>query len=711
MRSGLLVLVFSVLTNMFISILVVLRNYRRIANIAFGMTSLSLVLWSTFNFLSSYLPSSYTLAATRITGVFGVLLITSFYMLTLTFPAVLPTKKYTLKLLGVWLIFTCIISLTSLFIASAVVTEQGLVLKEGAIYSLYPLYILALFVLCNVNFVRQYRRARRLAKSQIKFMWLAIIVTVALITCSNVIVPAFTSSWSSSKYGTIFTIPFVAITAFAIVKQHMFDVRLAITRFIGYTVTIGIIATLYSVTVVLFNTQLLRYKEMSPSQLFILTIPTIFVGLTFNRIATYVARITQRIFYEDAYDAQDVLDELSDALLAENDIDKIMQQSLEVINTALKPQGAYFAVLSEKGNVYHQIQTGDMTLSSIDPFLVRLRKESEILIDADVAPDRLISKVMASQNIELLLRLGAKEEPTGMLLFGPKRNGSMYTKQDVELLKISAKNLGIALQNAKKYEQIIHFADTLHKEVDRATKRLRTANEKLKTLDALKDDFISTASHQLRTPAVSVHDALHMLNYPNVSKKDRDDLLQLAESSSERLVTVVRTMLNMARLQAGHFTIDTSDADFIDIIERELDQVKVLADQKSIKIDFEKPAEPLPCKVDVAKIGEAVANYIENAIKYSLENTTISIVVTKEHGKIRFEVHDQGMGVPPDEREKLFSRFYRATNARQEQPDGNGIGLYVVRNIAEGHGGETYYRPGVNGGSVFGLWIIAQTKK
>jgi signal transduction histidine kinase len=181
--------------------------------------------------------------------------------------------------------------------------------------------------------------------------------------------------------------------------------------------------------------------------------------------------------------------------------------------------------------------------------------------------------------------------------------------------------------------------------------------------------------------------------------------LVLAEGSSERLVTVVRTLLNMARLQAGHFTIDTSEADMVDLVERELEQVKVLAEQKSIALVFKKPAQPIVAQIDVAKVTEAVANYVENAIKYSLDKTTVTIVLQQEGDSVRLEVHDQGMGVPPQERKDLFGRFYRATNARQEQPDGNGIGLYVVKSIAEGHGGEAYYRPGETRGSVFGFLI------
>ena len=254
------------------------------------------------------------------------------------------------------------------------------------------------------------------------------------------------------------------------------------------------------------------------------------------------------------------------------------------------------------------------------------------------------------------------------------------------------------------YGLLINVVEAFQYE-DQARLVLKNKNNELKTLDALKDDFIATASHQLRTPSASVHDALRMLNHPDMSKKDRDELIALAEASSEHLVTVVRTMLNMARIQAGHFTIDASEAEMIELTKKVISQVKILADQKGSKIELMVPNQPILMQVDTAKISEALSNYIENAIKYSPDHSAIMVSLTESDEKLYFEVADQGMGVPIEERQNLFGKFYRAANARQEQPDGNGIGLYVVRSIAEGHGGAAYYRPADETGSVFGFWL------
>jgi signal transduction histidine kinase len=163
-------------------------------------------------------------------------------------------------------------------------------------------------------------------------------------------------------------------------------------------------------------------------------------------------------------------------------------------------------------------------------------------------------------------------------------------------------------------------------------------------------------------------------------------------------------MLDMARLQSGRFTVDRTEENIIGLAKKVITQSGVVAEERSTKLVFKKPAQPVKALVDSAKIAEAMANFVENAIKYSPKKSRVEVDLRVEDDMIIFEVLDEGMGVPVDEREHLFGKFYRAVNARTEEPDGNGIGLYVVRSIARKHGGDAYYEPR-HQGSMFGFWI------
>jgi hypothetical protein len=265
----------------------------------------------------------------------------------------------------------------------------------------------------------------------------------------------------------------------------------------------------------------------------------------------------------------------------------------------------------------------------------------------------------------------------------------------------------LSIERALFYSQIQAFNATLQQRVNDATERLRKANTRLKTLDVMKDDFISMASHQLRSPASSVHDAIRMLEQTYLSASERKKIIELADASSERLVNVIADMLSVARIQAGHFTIDKSDIDLAELAERAVMQASALAAEKHIAVHLERPNAALSLGADRAKINEVMANYIENAIKYSPEKSYVRVSVRRDQESIRFEVADQGIGVPLEERKNMFKKFYRAPNARIEYPDGNGIGLYVVRTIIEAHGGKAYYEPH-DGGSLFGFCLPSE---
>jgi signal transduction histidine kinase len=322
----------------------------------------------------------------------------------------------------------------------------------------------------------------------------------------------------------------------------------------------------------------------------------------------------------------------------------------------------------------------------------------------DELPSKNWLKVMESEDVSLILRLGTKNKLTGLYLCGPKQNGRIYNRQDIDFMSVGAKNLGIAIENAKKFNQITKFADTMHHEVVKATIGLRKANKELKTLDVLKDDFISMASHQLRSPATSVHEAIQMMVNEEMPESEKDQLLRLADASCERLVGVIQDMLSVAKIQAGHFVINKSEVDIVELVNRGILEASAQTKQKNIKINFIKPSKPILIMADRAKLNESISNYIENAIRYSPPESTIDTEIKILDGKIHFQVSDSGIGVPAEERGNLFSKYYRAENARNVEPNGNGIGLFVVKEIIEALGGEAYYKP-LEQGSMFGFWL------
>ena len=597
--------------------------------------------------------------------------------------------------------------------STSIVSGQ-VALRYGSLFNVYGLVLLVAVLMGLLHLFLALRRAEGRLHNQIVTMLFGLAIFVLLVATPNLIVPLLTSSKTINLYAGdvayLGILSLVAISFYSIIKHRLFDIRIAIVRTVAFLFTVSFVAVIYSLLILGIGLPFVNNGRIQIAKnlgdLALLIPPTIFAAVTFHSIQKLVVRATSRIFYQGLFDLQEELDRFSDVLVGSSSIDDIMQGSLTVIREAIHPSHSYFIVFDNAGRTYRTISRGMKAPSSIAELVGDTKNINSNPVVRDTMSDADVPRSFLEFDILLALRLGSKDKPVGILLFGQKQNGRTYTRQDIDLLRIGAKNLAVALENAKKYDEISHFADTMHREVLRATADLRAANKELKSLDILKDDFISMASHQLRTPASSVHEALQMLNHATMplTKAERLKLIELAEASSEHLVTVVADMLSISRIQAGHFVINKSSTKLGELLEKVVRQTSVLAEQKRIKLHIDRPNPDIVASVDMAKINEAMSNYIENAIKYSPEKTTVSIRLVAEDKRIVFEVSDQGMGVPNPERNRLFGKFFRAGNARDQQPDGNGIGLFVVRSIAKGHGGDAYYKP-LPRGSLFGIWF------
>ena len=180
-------------------------------------------------------------------------------------------------------------------------------------------------------------------------------------------------------------------------------------------------------------------------------------------------------------------------------------------------------------------------------------------------------------------------------------------------------------------------------------------------------------------------------------------LLEEAFTSSERMVHLIGDFLNVSRLQTGKFVIDRHAVDIARVIEQEIEGMKQIANSHNINLTLKKPARAPTLYLDESKIRQVIMNFIDNAIYYSPEGTSVRVTMEVEDGDVVFRVIDKGMGVPMSVQKKLFTKFFRAENARKQRPDGTGIGLYLAKRIVDGHHGKLVFESTVGKGSTFGF--------
>jgi len=263
----------------------------------------------------------------------------------------------------------------------------------------------------------------------------------------------------------------------------------------------------------------------------------------------------------------------------------------------------------------------------------------------------------------------------------------------------------VAVQNALRFEEIQQFNVTLQQKVDEATKQLRRANQKLKELDQTKDEFISMASHQLRTPLTSIKGYLSMILEGDVGavKKDQRKMIKQAFDSAEQMVFLIADLLNVSRLQSGKFVIENKPTDLVKLISSEVDRLTETANNHGVKLTCSVPEKLPPLNLDENKLRQVIMNFIDNAIYYTPSGGSIGVKLEATEHQISYTVTDTGLGVPASEQHHLFAKFYRAGNARKMRPDGTGLGLFMAKKVIVAQGGAVIFKSTEGKGSTFGF--------
>lgn len=241
-------------------------------------------------------------------------------------------------------------------------------------------------------------------------------------------------------------------------------------------------------------------------------------------------------------------------------------------------------------------------------------------------------------------------------------------------------------------------------ELEILAKELSVANTELKRLDESKSEFISIASHQLRTPLTAIRGFLALLVEGAYGKLEPkiEQTIQKVTVANNRLMSLVENLLNISRIEAGRIQYQFAPTHIEDIVGELEDMFALAAQEKGIKFKVEKLSKPLPLlSLDAAKIREVISNMIDNAMKYTQEGS-ITVSYEQHPECVAIIVTDTGMGIDPNDMPHLFKKFERGSQAERVNVSSTGLGLFVGRKFAEAHGGTiTAHSEGKGKGAKF----------
>jgi two-component system sensor histidine kinase VicK len=211
-----------------------------------------------------------------------------------------------------------------------------------------------------------------------------------------------------------------------------------------------------------------------------------------------------------------------------------------------------------------------------------------------------------------------------------------------------------------------------------------------KAIDKMKSEFISIAAHQLRTPLSAIKWVIKMILDGDAGKlnEEQAELLSKGYSSNERIIGLVNDLLNVSRIEEGRFGYIFKKDDFEEIIKIVLENVENIVKVNNLKLTVSKPEKFPKIYMDKERVGIVLQNLVDNAIKYTPAFGKIDISFLLEKRFLKGSVKDNGVGIPEQEKAKLFTKFFRASNVMRMQTEGSGLGLFIVKNIIEKHGGQ-----------------------
>lgn len=246
--------------------------------------------------------------------------------------------------------------------------------------------------------------------------------------------------------------------------------------------------------------------------------------------------------------------------------------------------------------------------------------------------------------------------------------------------------------------------NTMTQKIAFTQEALRIELEKTRKLDQQKTEFLSIAAHQLRTPMSGIKWMVNMALEGDFGKlpPEADGQLRKGSENVDRMIRLINNLLDVTQIEAQKLEYKIAPHDLVELLSSVIEDLRPLAKLGQVDILFEKPRVPLPLlPLDSEKIGIAFRNLVDNAIKYTPPGGTVLVAPLLTEQDVVVRISDTGVGIPHDERDRLFTKFYRGSNVQTLQADGSGLGLFVVDQVVKNHSGRIDVASKINHGTTF----------
>jgi signal transduction histidine kinase/signal recognition particle receptor subunit beta len=315
-----------------------------------------------------------------------------------------------------------------------------------------------------------------------------------------------------------------------------------------------------------------------------------------------------------------------------------------------------------------------------------------------------------SPQLALVAPLVHQGEVLGALVAYTSRLPDSDVQMRLRFLTAVASQAAVALENSRLFARVDTLNRDLERKVAERTRELEQAYRDLQVVDRLKDDFLSSMSHELLTPLTSISSFAEILvgiagDAAPASAAERTEFSTIVRREAARLTDMVQTLLDLSRIEAGKVVLSPGSVDVKEGILASYQRMRPNFVARGITVRLLADPGMPPARADARWTGRVFDALLSNAAKFSPEGSEVHIAIRDKGGAVRVDIRDRGAGVPEPLRTVIFEKFKQLGDVLTDKPPGLGLGLPMARAILERQGGSIWYEPGKGGGSVFAFTL------
>lgn len=697
--------------NLFVGYKVWRAHPRRIANQLFFFLVSQYSIWLVFIFLfrNTHDFNQATLFF-RLALIAVATLPPTLYLLTLVFPnRKLNLSKTQRTLICCWTLFNIFFSFTPTVFSLTQVSKSPFfpVASWGIIFLIFN--ALFFLILTGRVFFHRISRARGLEKTRLSYLLTAFIFMLLAGFFFSFLLPTIFQSADFFIFGSwLMSLIMTSIIGYALLKIRFTSLRFTLVRILYYSI---LFLWIVAAAIFLLNLSFLIsafYYAAAASFLIIWSIAFIYI---YQHLEEFLVKKIVNHNLNWRAENKKFVKKISREL----NLNQIINETLQFISLMIKNQGNF--IYEDFTDDDHFFLTSTFTDEKQPALLYDFCQKKwqtgtfhrpiilEELSLENHREDRPLIELMKKENYAVIFSLVPYSGSQGILVLGDKSNYDPYFIQDLTLLEKTLSQTLPMIDRAVIYQNVKNFNNYLQKKVERATRRLIKVNDKLVAADKIKDEFVSVASHELRTPMTAIKNYLWLVNRNNNDQhfQENKKFIKIALDATDRLINMVNDMLTISRIEGDRFDLNQDKVDLNKIVEQTYLILSPLATNKDLEFKKKLAKKPVFVLGDAAKVAEVVQNIVGNALKFTRQGQVV-LSCYQENDQAFISVKDTGPGISPEDFSKLFKKFCRLENSYVKiKETGTGLGLYIARQIMLKHKGDIIAESTFGKGSTFTL--------